>query len=116
MTLQTAKQIMDNAGCRALQRAGQRPQYARGRANLMTGRQRAAPALARSSGGSSVQRSLRGRHSRWFRKRMLLRSFSSQAFITLELHHPKANLLSKLAQDLHVCFLHVVQPRARYQV
>ena len=57
-----------------------------GRADLMTGRQRAAPALARSSGGSSVHRSLRGRHSRWFRNRMLLRSFSSHTFIMLELH------------------------------
>ena len=34
------------------------------RADLMTGRHRAAPPLARSSGGSSVHRSLRGRHSR----------------------------------------------------
>ena len=37
---------------------------AQDRADLMTGRHRAAPALARSSGGSSVHKSLRGRHSR----------------------------------------------------
>lgn len=45
----------------------------------MVGRQREAPPRARSSGGSSVHRSLRGRHNRWFKKRMLLRSPSDQS-------------------------------------
>ena len=46
-----------NAKTRAGHRAVQR-------ADLMTGRQRAAPALALSSGGSSVHKSRRGRHSK----------------------------------------------------
>ncbi len=49
------------------------------RADLIVGRHRAAPALFLSSGGSSVHRSLSGRHNKWFKKRMLFRSFSNHS-------------------------------------
>jgi len=59
-------------------RAGQ-GRAGQGRAYLIVGRHRAAPSLFLSSGGSSVHRSLSGRHNKWFKKRMLFRSFSNHS-------------------------------------